>query len=323
MKPRALVTGAAGFVAANLARRLVADGHDVTLAVRPGSNLWRLQGLAARVTEVELSDAAAVTALVDATRPEQLFHLAAHGAYSTQKDLGRIVATNLVGTMNVVNAAAAFECRHVVCAGSSSEYGFKDHAPSEDELVEPNSDYAVTKAAATLFGGYAARRSSMRVTTLRLYSVYGPFEEPSRLIPQLLLHALRGALPPLADPRTARDFVYVDDVVNAFLAAANDDTGPRDAVYNVGSGQQSDLGEIVAIARELFGVSAEPVWGTMAQRSWDTNVWSCNNGRIRTQLGWTPRTDLHRGLTATMEWLQSDPAMLARYHSLAAAPPRS
>jgi nucleoside-diphosphate-sugar epimerase len=320
---RVLVTGAAGFVAANLARRLVHDGYEAVLAVRPGSDLWRLEGLDARVASVDLSDADAVTSLMSSARPDWVFHLAAHGGYSTQKDLSRIVATNVVGSMNVVNAAIAAGAAHVVCAGSSSEYGFKDHAPSEDELVEPNSDYAVTKAAATLYGGYAARRSGARVSTLRLYSVYGAFEEPSRLMPQLLLHAMRGALPPLVAPETARDFVYIDDVVDAFLRVAESSAERKDAVYNVGSGRQSTLREVVELIRELFGVVSGPVWGAMPQRSWDTSVWACDNGRIARDVGWRPATGLRDGLVAMMEWLRRDAVMLARYVERSSLPPIS
>lgn len=319
---RALVTGAAGFIAANLSRRLVADGHLVVLVARPRSNLWRLEGVPARIAEVDLTDTAQVSATMNEVRPQWVFHLAAHGAYSTQMDLSRIVATNLLGTMNVVNAAAAAGVEHVVCAGSSSEYGFKDHPPSEAELPEPNSDYAVTKTAATLFGSYAARRSDFHVTTLRLYSVYGPFEEPSRLIPQLLLHALKGELPPLVDPRTARDFTFVDDVVNAFLLAAAGQ-GRKDAIYNVGSGHQSDLAEVVELVRELFGVANEPQWGTMEQRSWDTRAWSCDNRQIKSSLGWSPDVDLRTGLVSTMRWLQSDKARFDHYRAMSQSPPRS
>ncbi|HWS72576.1 MAG TPA: NAD(P)-dependent oxidoreductase [Thermoanaerobaculia bacterium] len=323
MTRRVLVTGAAGFVAANLARRLVHDGQEAVLVVRPGSDLWRLDGLDVRIASVELSDPAAVSALMREARPEWVFHLAAHGGYSTQRDLSRIVATNVVGSMNVVNAAVAAGAEHVVCAGSSSEYGFKDHAPSEDELVEPNSDYAVTKAAATLYGGYAARRSGARVSTLRLYSVYGAYEEPSRLVPQLLLNAMRGILPPLVAPETARDFVYIDDVVDAFLSVAASSPARKDAVYNVGSGRRSTLREVVEIVREEFGVAAVPAWGGMAQRSWDTAVWTCDNRRIAQDVGWRPATELREGLRAMMEWLRGDTAMHARYLEKSSLPPAS
>jgi dolichol-phosphate mannosyltransferase len=317
---RVLVSGAASFIGANLARRLVRDGHDVVLLARPGSLLWRLDDLDAPVEAVDLSDQAAVRAIVRQSAPEWIFHLAAHGSFSTQRDAELMVRTNVLGTMILANCAAEAGCSSFVHAGSSSDYGFKDHAPSETETIEPNSDYAVTKAAATLYCAYAARRSGIRAVTLRLYSVYGPFEEPTRLIPQLLIHAGRKELPPLVDPRIGRDFVYVDDVVDAFLAAAAG--GEPGAVYNVGTGRQTNLADVVAVAREHFGIAAEPAWGSMPSRSWDTTVWRSDNTLIRQALGWSPRFDLRSGLEATMQWLRSDEGILARYRA-AGAPPRS
>src|SRR5712691_3044829 len=133
-----------------------------------------------------------------------------------------------------------------------------------------------------------ARREGANVKVLRLYSVYGPWEEPTRFIPQLLTHALGGGWPHLASPRTARDFVYVDDVVDAFLAAAATH-GPGD-VFNVGSGVQSTLGQTVDIVRSLLDIKAEPQWMSMPSRSWDTECWVSNSGRIRDALGWSAKT---------------------------------
>src|SRR5437899_2182523 len=149
---RALVTGATGFVGANLTRRLLAAGWEVDVAERPGSDAWRLEGLqdAVRIHRVDLTEAEAVERVVAAARPSSVFHLAAHGGYSWQTDAERILATNVLGTLNVLQASLAHGCEAFVNTGSSSEYGFKDHAPVEDELPEPNSVYAVAKAAATL-----------------------------------------------------------------------------------------------------------------------------------------------------------------------------
>src|SRR5262249_61166404 len=108
------------------------------------------------------------------------FHLAAHGAYSWETDLDRTVATNVVGTMNLVRAGLRGGFDAFVNAGSSSEYGFKRRAPREQEWVEPNSHYAVAKVAATHFCRLTAIRERAKIATLRLYSVYGPSEEPNR-----------------------------------------------------------------------------------------------------------------------------------------------
>ncbi len=317
MGRRALVTGASGFVGANLARRLLSEGHEVHLVLRPNHNPWRVEEIREQVTihQVALDDREGLGRAMSAARPEWIFNLAAYGAYPDQRDFERMVATNLVGTGNLLAAAEEAGFEAFVNAGSSSEYGYKDHAPSEDELVEPNSPYAVSKAAATQLCRMTAQRSRLRITTMRIYSAYGPYEEPTRLVPTLIVQGLDGRLPPLVNPDIARDYVHVDDVCDAFvLAAASPDQEPG-AVYNVGTGLQTTLGQIVEVSRRLLSVTAEPVWGSMPERSWDTNVWISNPARIKTELGWSPRHDLERGLTQTIEWFRLNPGRLDRYRA--------
>jgi dolichol-phosphate mannosyltransferase len=278
----------------------VADGYDVTAVVRPGSDTWRLD---VRAVEVDLRDAAAVGELFRAAGPEWVFHLAARGAYSWQADVGDIFESTVNATEAVLEAAAAVGIEALVHAGSSSEYGPKDQAPSEDEPLEPNSSYGVAKAAATLLCYRAALDRGLPAVTLRLYSVYGPWEDPRRFVPTLLTRALRGELPPLVDPDTARDFVYVDDVVDAFLRAAAAKLPPG-SVYNVGSGVQTTIREAVEAVRRLFGVAAEPEWGSMQARSWDTSVWVADATRAGIELGWRARTQFADGLRLTADWLR-------------------
>jgi nucleoside-diphosphate-sugar epimerase len=314
---RALVTGAGGFVGANLARRLLGDGWEVELLVHAGSDRWRLDAIGgdARVHEADVTNAAAVESIVARSRPTHVFHLAAHGAYSWQADDERILGTNVLGTLHVLEAALRHGCEAVVNTGSSSEYGFVDHAPAEDELPVPNSVYAVGKAAATLLAGHLGRGARTRISTLRLYSVYGPFEEPGRLLPALALAALEDRLPPLAGPETARDFVHVDDVVDAYLSAAERAGGG--AVYNVGSGTQTTLAELVAVVGEVFSFTPKPEWGSLPARAWDTSTWVANAARIRAELGWEPRRTLPEGVRALADWLASSLELRERYETAA------
>jgi polyisoprenyl-phosphate glycosyltransferase len=197
--------------------------------------------------------------------------------------------------------------------GSSSEYGLKTHAPREDEWLEPNSHYAVTKAAGTHLTALAAA-GGLPAVTLRLYSVYGPWEDPGRLMPALVREATRGRLPSLVGPDTARDFVYVDDCCGALLRAAQlGAPGGPNATLNVGSGRQTRLEEVVERARRALGVAAIPEWGTMDGREWDTNVWVSDPRAALEHLGWRASTCLDDGLANMAAWLRATPRLWERY----------
>jgi nucleoside-diphosphate-sugar epimerase len=279
----------------------------VESVVRPRADDWRLDGLRGNLREhiADVRDAEAVAGAVKRAKPEWVFNLATYGAYPTQTEVGRIFDTNLSGTVNLLEACLALGVEAFVNSGSSSEYGYKDHAPSESEPLEPNSEYAVAKAGASMYCRHAARSHDAHVVTLRLYSAYGPWEEPARFVPTLLARGLEQELPPLVNPDVARDFVYVDDVVDAFLLAAGASTGERGAIYNVGTGTQTTIGEAVEVARRLLEIEAEPKWGSMKDRRWDTTTWVADSSLIRAELGWQPSHDLQAGLAATIAWLRA------------------
>lgn len=312
---RALVTGATGFVGANVARRLLDDGHEVHLLVRPGHDPWRIEAIAGDVVlqVAALEDEEGVGRAVRDARPDWVFNLAAAGAYSWQVDLRAMIDTNFVGTVNLLEAAMRRGFEAFVHTGSSSEYGVKAAAPAEDDAVEPNSHYAVTKAAATLYCAHAGRSREAPVRVLRLYSAYGPWEEPRRLIPTLARRGLDGGLPPLAGPAIARDYVYVDDVVDAHLAAASVAGQRPGAVYNVATGRQTSLREVVEVARRELGLDVEPQWGSMPDRSWDCETWVGDPARIAAALGWRAGTAVPEGFRRTVAWLRDTPGMREAY----------
>jgi nucleoside-diphosphate-sugar epimerase len=312
---RVLITGGQGFVGANLVRRMLRDGHEAHLLSRTADPGWRLADIAASIHwhRADLRDAAAVGEAVRLAAPQWVFHLAAYGAYSWQTEMRPILETNFLGTVNLVEACAAAKVQRFVHSGSSSEYGFKNYAPAESCWLEPNSYYAVAKASATQFCRYAAQSQGFPAVTLRLYSVFGPYEDPRRLMPSLMIHGLAGGYPPLAAPATARDYVFVDDVVDACcLAAAFPDHEPG-AVYNVGTGRQTSLAEVVALTQRMFNICRPPVWGTFLSRAWDTATWQADISCITSKLGWQPRHSLAAGLRRFCDWFREEPSRLAWY----------
>jgi dolichol-phosphate mannosyltransferase len=318
---KVLITGATGFVGANLARHLVESGHQVSVLLRPGykaklaenSNGRDLLQVKERIqsfnnevdlVEVDLLSVESIKQNLRAVKPDWIFNLAAYGAYSFQNDTRAIVSSNVTALANLLDEGSKIGFEAFVNAGSSSEYGLKDHAPLETEEARPNSLYAVTKMVGTNLCGVIARRNNLSISTLRLYSVYGPFEDERRLIPTLIKHGLQGELPPLVNPSIARDFVYIDDVCRAFVQAARVQSKETGAIYNIGTGVQTTIEEVVQMARKIMNISSMPDWGSMSDRSWDTSIWIANCEKAVKELQWHASVDFESGLKQTIAWTE-------------------
>jgi nucleoside-diphosphate-sugar epimerase len=308
-----LVTGGAGFVGACAVHELLRRGHEVHVLLRPQSNLWRLSPVLERlhIHRGDLTDETGVRDVVRRVAPRAVLHLATHGACESQSDGRAILRTNVLGTWNLLEASAEAGVAAFISAGSSSEYGFKSEPMRETDLLEPNSFYAVGKAAQSHLCGLMARRSSMGVAVFRLFSVYGPWEEPTRLIPTLLRRARAGLPLHMTAPRTVRDFVFVEDVLEALLnlpAAAR----LHGEVINLGTGVETTLDEVVRTVLDLLGTRSEVCWGAMTARHWDSTRWAADATRARDLLNWQPRHTLRQGLDRTAAWL----AASGEYHGL-------
>ncbi len=306
LKGPILITGASGFVGANLFHTIAAHRKDVFALVRrePG---WRLNHVPTdQIIAADLNDLAATKNLVESLGPKTVFNCMAYGAYSFEEDANLIYQTNFQSTVNLVSLLAASGCTAFVHAGSSSEYGTNSAGPLETAVCEPNSPYAVSKLAVANYLGFMGKTHGFPGINLRLYSVYGPLEDTSRLMPNLLKHALKGELPPLVGPQISRDFVYVDDVCRAFImAAAKMHPGLYGETLNIGSGQRTTIADLAETTRRRFKIAAQPDFGTMPARSWDMADWYSNSAKALQAIGWRAETGLDQGLSTMSEWVSS------------------
>lgn len=300
---RALVTGASGFIGSNLVRALLSRGDEVHACMRTSTN-WRLADIENKLALhiVDMTDEESVRGVVEVTRPEIVFHLAHYGGNRGETDKGTIHAVIEGGTRALYKAIESVGICPVVHAGSSSEYGPKKEAMREDMPLEPDTAYGAAKAEATLLGEKLRREKNIPITTLRLFSVYGPYESPGRFFPSVICTLLRGEKPKLSSASTVRDFTYVDDVVEAMLLAPERESG----VYNIGTGVETNLLDAYEAIRVAVGSNTAPEWGTIEGRSFDSASWKADTSHTQNSLGWRARMSLSEGVFHDVEWFRNN-----------------
>lgn len=309
-RKKILITGASGFVGSNLARFLVNKGLSPHIFIRKDSNLWRIKDILGKLKThiLDLTDEAATRGAVSRLKPQIILHCAVYGGYHFQLDSKKIMQTNMFGTMNLLNACvkSGFEC--FVNTGSSSEYGLKNKPMRESDLLEPVTDYGAAKAMATLFCQQIARNKNLPIVTLRLFSPYGCFEDHRRLFASLILSCLNHQTPKLSSAHPVRDFVFIDDVIRAYLKTVFNISRAAGSIINIASGKQHSVGEVALKIVKLTGLKDKPVWGSVKNPRLEPSRWVADISKARELLGWDPEFSLTEGLIKTIEWFSNNKA---------------
>lgn len=297
---RVLVTGAGGFIGRHLLRHLLDAGAEVHAAVRGPSVAGRL-GLPSRghVTRHggDLADRADTTRVLRASDPQIVFHLASRVVGHRDPGLvGPMLEDNVHAALNVMTAAHELGNRHVVLAGSVEE----PHAAGE----APCSPYAAAKLAATNYALLFHEQWDLPVTVLRPAMVYGPEQlDERKLVPHVVTSMLAGREPRLGSGDRLIDWVFVDDVCRAFLAAATRPAAPG-LVADVGSGRATTIADTVRSLADLTGYDGPLGLGSRGDRRHDT-ARIADPTAATDALGWSPETPLETGLARTVQWYRS------------------
>jgi nucleoside-diphosphate-sugar epimerase len=311
---KALVTGAAGFVGANLVRFLLDKGYEVYPIVRESSDLWRLQSIVddfandVPIFYGDITQRADIREVVERIAPEVVFHCASYGGYYWHQNDELIRLTNFDGTIHLLDAVMNMGgCKSFVNVGSSFEYGEKSAAQQEIDVIVPHTIYAATKAAATLYTQAIGLMGRLTTVTARLYSAYGPYEDPRRFVPRLVSYGASNEYPPLVKADTARDYIYIDDVCRALETLATSSGITPGQIVNVGTGIETTTSIAAQTAMECLGIDKPPQFGTMVNRDRDLTHWVADPNMLYVMTGFKAKINFRDGLTKTAEWLANSP----------------
>jgi nucleoside-diphosphate-sugar epimerase len=300
-----LVTGATGFIGSHVVDALLEEGATVHALTSTVSSVYpqRLLPVRDRITlhEGSLADRSAMDAVADAVRPRVVLHLGAytHVGKSWQR-VDECVQVNVQGTVNLLQALAPYGYDKLVYTGTSEIYGDVEVPFSEEGPVNPISPYSVSKYAGERYCRMFHQGKQWPIVMVRPFNAYGPAQSPDRIIPEIIVRALRGQELRMTQGRQTREFNYVTDLARGFVAAALH--GEPGRLYNLGCGVEVSMRDL---ATTILGLMGDPIvaqLGVLPDRP--TEIWRmyADAGRARDELGWTSQVSLEDGLARTIAW---------------------
>jgi len=292
---RALVTGASGFLGSHLCQRLIQCGvevHAVSRTSEGGScgnpRWWR----------VDLEDYAATKGLFENVKPHVVFHLS--GYATGDPDVRHVLPTfrsQLLTTVHVLTISEEINCRRIILTGSLTE-------PQAGQVDNPpSSPYAASKWASNAFGRMFQCLYHTPVVIVRPFMVYGPRQNPKKVIPYSIQSLMRGEPPKLTSGKWCADWIYVDDVTDGFIAAA-EVSGIEGLTVDLGTGQLVSVEAMIRQVVKTLEVSIEPQFGALSTRLWE-EVRAADLEHTRRVLGWQPKTSVDEGIKKTVDWHRS------------------
>ena len=299
---RVLLTGINGFIGANMARRLLKEGHEVHAFVRNGPG-WRIKDIESQLNiyQADITRHVHTDYLIKRIKPEAFLHLATFGAYpDSQKDVQKIFDVNVMGLVNLLNSYSGHEV--FINTSSSSVYGNREVAMNERMELLPKDHYGASKAAAEIECRTRTRIDGARIINTRLFSAYGPYEEPTRLIASTINHCLKNEPMSFTAGTQMRDFIHIQDIEDAYMMLLKRPDLAGETL-NIGTGQQWSVKEAVeTILLQVPTYKGKCHFGKIPTRSDETFNWVADTSKTSELLGWKAAIEFKKGIRKTVEW---------------------
>ena len=307
-KQRILITGGAGFIGTHLVRRLAAAGHETHVLHRASSDVGQFADLSPspRLWPCDLSDAQAVSTVLDKVQPQVIFHLAGDTSVRhVDPSLSGVTASIAHNVQTSINlfVAAQSQCRDLkllIRLGGLEEYGRGPTPYSETQREQPVSPYSASQVAVTHYLQMLVPYLRYRAITVRPALVYGPGQSTRFFIPALIEHCLKGHDFSMSSGGIGRDLLYIDDLIDALVLVC-ENTVPSGEIINIGTGREYLMSDVADTLIRLMGSDIKLLKLAPSRPSEIEHLY-CSADNAHTLLGWRPRVALEDGLTRTIAW---------------------
>lgn len=311
-----LVTGGAGFIGSHVCERLLHSGHavwvldDLNAFYDPQikqRNIREMQALAKpfEFVQGDLTDAATVNELIGGVKFDQIIHLAARaGVRPSLEEPALYQRVNVEGTVNILEAARKSGCKKVTIASSSSVYGVNAKTPfsESDPIFSAISPYAASKLACEALGHVYHHIYGLDIIMLRFFTVYGPRQRPDLAIHKFAKLISAGKpIPVFGDGSTARDYTYIDDIVDGIAACTRHEFGYE--IFNLGESQTVKLSRLIELLETHLGRKA--VIDRKPPQPGDVPITYADVSKARAKLGYQPKVKIEAGIPKFVEWFRS------------------
>lgn len=308
---RVLVVGSNGFIGSNLVRRLRDDGKDTIALVRPGGNLSRLRAQGIQdYLECDIKDLPSINKVLREEHPDIVVHLATRYVVQHRpEEVAEITMTNVVGTINILEAIRAEGNIGLINTSSCFVYSPKNSPLLESDPLDPFNLYALTKLQAEEACRFYSSHYGLGIVNLRLFPPYGPGDNARKMIPSFIRSLLAGAAPMMTKGEQRWDYIFIDDVINAYVKVLDsfEELSKRGfESYNIGTGDTTSVRSIGEMILELMGSKIEPLWGALPERSRELTYLCSNIDKVKKAIDWAPLISLREGLISTIEWLERE-----------------
>lgn len=309
MVKKVLVTGATGFIGSNLVRKLYDKGYEVYVLLRPNSTLGtkRLEDYK-KIYKIYGNSKELVYKANELPQFDVCYNLASYGVDYRQQDIDLIIEGNIKFTLDIIDFCSKNNTKLLIHTGSCFEYGINENEfLTEEHNINPQSLYGSAKAASVIMANTYAKLKNVKMITVRPFGIYGINEGIHKLIPSLIKAAINKENIKLTEGYQIRDYLYIEDLLEAYMILSDNDNIDPYEIFNVCSSKKTSIRDIVKHICEISGTDMSLFkFGEIPYRKNEVMSFVGDNTKIVREINWKPKYSLREGLELTYKWYKEN-----------------